>query len=491
MSDRMCSAPASLESLEDRVLFSVSEFMSVAAPPSSQTSVLATPAAGPEISARRGDEVITDGQSSFLYFPAELQGTTASTAHIVISNDGTATLNLGQIVVPTGYVVISRPPATLEPGETGALRVRLNTAAAPGTYTGQISIATNDADENPFNFPVSGRIISTSAPRDMDVFPWDPTQGPEIAPNSTVNIGQANVGGTLEFTFRVRSDGGSPLTVSNIQVPAGFTLVDNLDVTTLPTGEWDFFTIRANTTLERVLSGDIVITSNDPDPEESSFRFTVLATIGDPDSGGGGGTIDPDAFEGATGDNTPQNSRFHFNNDRYRFHTIHNNGDTDWVRFYVPQTSYVAVRAVHPYDDPGATSDLRMQLYGPKVGPNNPDELILTAPNWNASAVPQPDRPNDTILVRAGFRALTQGWYWLQVDGMGGTVSSYGIRVYVRPLAAADAAQVEAARGLAAQPSSAALAAYAAQSQQTSQDDSESDGTDTLLEIEPVLSFLA
>ena len=87
MSDRMYPvAPATLEALEGRVLFSASTPLS---------TLDVTPAAGPEISARRGSETITDAQASPLYFPAEREGTTASIAQIVITNDGTATLNLG------------------------------------------------------------------------------------------------------------------------------------------------------------------------------------------------------------------------------------------------------------------------------------------------------------------------------------------------------------------------------------------------------------
>ncbi len=473
MSDRVSASPVAFEALEDRILLSASAF---------SNDLEVTPAAGPEISVRRGDQEILDGQAALVFFPATPQNQRASTAQFVITNEGTSTLTLGAVTVPNRYIIMSLPASSVEPGESTVLRVRLNTAV-PGTFNGQITIANNDSDENPFNFPVRGRVIPAAAPPDIDVFAGET----KIQPSQTtpVNLGQVNQGGNKSFTFRVRNDGGTTLNITNISLPPGYSLTNNVG-STIAAGEQDTFTVAVNTATPGVKSGNIVISTNDPDADEAAFTFPITATV---NSGGGTG-IEPDAFEGATGDDTPAFSRFHFNNDRYRFHNIHNTTDVDWIRFYVPQTSYVAIRAVHQYDDPGANDNIRLRLYGPKPV-NNPAGIELTPPGWNAAAVPQPDRPNDTILVRAGVRALTQGWYWLSADGMGGTVTQYGIRVYVRPLAASVAAEVEAHQANAA--GAAALASYSqvATVQSSTPDDNSDESDDTLLEIEPVLGFLA
>lgn len=404
-------APAEMETLEQRQLYTAE--INVTAPGTG------------------GD--ISDGQSTAIFFPATPQGQVADNGVFTIRNTGNTVLNLGNISVPQGFVLVSGPgDNTLAPNQQTTITVRLNTAAV-GIYEGQLSIVNNDPNENPFNFPIRGRVISADAPQDIDVF----ANGPKVEPGETipVNVGQVAVGGTKTFTFRVRNDGAQPLTISGLNLPTGFTLTDGLR-STIAAGDSDFFTIRVDSATQGVKSGNIVIRTNDPNANEANFTFAVRATVGNVPTG-----ITPDAFEGATGDNVAPNARFHSLNGRYRFHNIHNTGDTDWVKFYIPQTSYVAIRAVHP-----GSGGVRFRLYGPKAN-QNPDGIAQTNPLWNSQAVPGTGaRADDTILVRAGVRALTTGWYWLNIDGQGGTVANYGVRVYARPLpASAPTAQPVAA----------------------------------------------
>ncbi|MBC8253859.1 MAG: choice-of-anchor D domain-containing protein [Ardenticatenia bacterium] len=74
-----------------------------------------------------------------------------------VSNTGTADLTLTEpISVPSGFSVASSfASPTVAAGNSTTFTVRLD-AVAVGTYTGTLQFANNDADENPFNFTISG-----------------------------------------------------------------------------------------------------------------------------------------------------------------------------------------------------------------------------------------------------------------------------------------------------------------------------------------------
>jgi len=74
-----------------------------------------------------------------------------------VSNSGYEILAINGLVVPEGYSLISAFPDTILPYSSDSFQVQLD-APVPGIYTGTISFNTNDADENPFNFPVSGNV---------------------------------------------------------------------------------------------------------------------------------------------------------------------------------------------------------------------------------------------------------------------------------------------------------------------------------------------
>jgi hypothetical protein len=66
-------------------------------------------------------------------------------------------MTLAAPTVPAGYTITEPLAATLAPGASDTFTVRLNTTTA-ATRSGQISFATNDPNESPFNFPVTGRV---------------------------------------------------------------------------------------------------------------------------------------------------------------------------------------------------------------------------------------------------------------------------------------------------------------------------------------------
>src|SRR5829696_7258102 len=121
--------------------------------------VVNKPIPQPEIRVQVGPSDIVDGQSSPIDFGEVIQGETGSSITFTVWNDGNQTLTLGEPTLPEGYVPTESPSPSLEPGWSDTFVVLLRTTTL-GTNSGQISIGNNDDDENPFNFPVIGRVIS-------------------------------------------------------------------------------------------------------------------------------------------------------------------------------------------------------------------------------------------------------------------------------------------------------------------------------------------
>jgi len=86
----------------------------------------------------------------------------------------TTTLNLGSITLPAGYSLDSQLGATiLGGGQSTTFVVKLNAIAA-GDYSGQISIASDDSNENPFNFTIAGSATAPAQIVDNDTDPGGP-----------------------------------------------------------------------------------------------------------------------------------------------------------------------------------------------------------------------------------------------------------------------------------------------------------------------------
>ncbi|MGE0761544.1 MAG: PQQ-dependent sugar dehydrogenase, partial [Pirellulaceae bacterium] len=123
-------------------------------PPGSGPS---TPIGGPqEIEVLWNGSNIADGSGSINFGPAE-QGDVVSRV-FTVHNIGGQNLTLGSISLPTGFTLATNfGTATLAPGASTTFSVRMTTSTV-GSFSGQISFATNDSDENPFNFAVSGTV---------------------------------------------------------------------------------------------------------------------------------------------------------------------------------------------------------------------------------------------------------------------------------------------------------------------------------------------
>lgn len=239
-------------------------------------NVIAPPA--PEITVSlQGGGSISDGQSSSIDFGAIDQGGPGGSKTFVVKNDGDATLTLGTPTLPSGYSLTSSLAQTLDPGASDTFQVTLSSFAA-GTKTGSISFSNNDANENPFNFPIKGTVNAPAAP-EISVS----VQGGSSITDGTSNavsfgtIQQGAAGASK--TFVVKNDGNATLTLGTPSVPAGYSITSSLS-TSLAAGASDTFTVTLASDAVGDHNGSISFSTNDT--SENPFNFPITGTVAAP-----------------------------------------------------------------------------------------------------------------------------------------------------------------------------------------------------------------
>jgi len=141
--------------------FSPIDFVGVARPVGFSTDMGAYeyPSVVPrtEIKLMQATTEIIDNTGSFDF--GDVASTAPKTVTFTIENIGDAVLNLTGnpkvVVTGTGFSLTTDALATVSAAGSATFQVTL-TPVATGVYSGTISIASNDADENPFNFAITG-----------------------------------------------------------------------------------------------------------------------------------------------------------------------------------------------------------------------------------------------------------------------------------------------------------------------------------------------
>ncbi len=114
----------------------------------------------PEVAVSIGGRSIGNN-TSFFDFGTTACGTPVDTAFTVDNTGGLHVLTLSGLTLPTGFALVGDFPSRVDVGASATFRVRL-LAAAAGSYEGVLSFATNDPDENPYNFVIGGTVTKGS-----------------------------------------------------------------------------------------------------------------------------------------------------------------------------------------------------------------------------------------------------------------------------------------------------------------------------------------
>jgi len=224
---------------------------------------------------------LTSGVSSVPFGSADRGETQLRT--LTIRNTGTSTLtgvaaslSGGQA---TDFVITALPATSVSPGETTTVSLRFSPTAL-GPLTTTLRIASNDADENPFDMTLSG---FGSAPEIAVEYPigTDLTSGV-----SSVPFGSVNTGATLLRTVTIRNIGTSMLTGVTASLSGGeesdFTITSPPATSVSPGGSTTV-SVRLSPTALGPLTTTLLIASNDAD--EDLFDLTLSGTGSTPEIG--------------------------------------------------------------------------------------------------------------------------------------------------------------------------------------------------------------
>ena len=108
---------------------------------------------GPQAQVLDGSNIVSDGTGSIDLGRTDIG--TAVTRSFTVRNLGSSALTLGTISLPSGFSLASDFGATTLRRGVDDLQ-RAAGRAAPGTYSGTVSFATSDPNQNPFNFTITG-----------------------------------------------------------------------------------------------------------------------------------------------------------------------------------------------------------------------------------------------------------------------------------------------------------------------------------------------
>lgn len=221
-----------------------------------------------EITVMNGAAELTSGSSS-VDFGSTLVGSPV-TQSFTIRNEGSAALNLGALSLPAGYTRVGSYAASVAGGGSTTITVRLN-ASATGTYTGDFSLVSDDADENPFTFTLNGEVTDTYG--EIAVFDGSTEL---IDGAGSIDLGSTPVGTPVSHSFEIRNSGSNPLDLGALSLPMGFSLVGSYDGS-VAGGSSTTITVRMDALAAGTYSGAFSLVSDDTD--ENPFNFTIRGSV--------------------------------------------------------------------------------------------------------------------------------------------------------------------------------------------------------------------
>lgn len=224
---------------------------------------------GPEVQVLDGVESVADG-SGAASFGATPLGTPV-TKTFAVNNVGTSELVVQPVSVTGDFLVTSNltAGAVIPAGGSLSFDVQFN-ATNLGSYSGTVSFANTDSNEDPFDFTVSGTVDPPPAP-EVQV-----RSGESVVLDGTglVDFGRIPVGGVVRKVFTVENIGLLDMTVQPISVPSGFTIKNNFSTNQVIAAGGDAsFILEFNS--DGVGAAGGLVSFENSDADENPFEFTI------------------------------------------------------------------------------------------------------------------------------------------------------------------------------------------------------------------------
>ncbi|MES2574033.1 MAG: choice-of-anchor D domain-containing protein [Bacteroidota bacterium] len=289
----------------------------------------------PEISIQGNGTIIVDGDPTPITGDWTDFGTTntgvAVTRTFTVYNTGTAALTLGAITLGdnTNYSATAPLSTSIAGGANTTFTVTFNPTTT-GTKSTTFSIVTNDSDENPYNFSITG-IGGTPVPgmniEGNAVIIADGDSSPDTA--DWTDFGSTNTGVGVTRTFTVYNTGSATLTLGAITIGSNAThySVSALGSTSLAAGASTTFTVTFNPTSTGSKNSSISIVTNVTGKNPYNFNITGTGTTNAPEINIQGNSSN--IADGASGTSTGNHTDFGSTNIATpitRTYTIQNTG---------------------------------------------------------------------------------------------------------------------------------------------------------------------
>ncbi len=196
----------------------------------------------------------------FIDFGFVETGTTSAAENITVTNEGSADLVIGNLTLDNTYFAISSgniSGQTLGPGDSANISL-IFSPAVTGTQIAQLTIPSNDPDEDPLVAPLYG---TGTAPLYPNI---------AVSP-ATLDFGQIVTGETsLPQTVTVTSDGTADLVLGTVSIGGpdamNFSILsDNVSGQTLPPGTSANISVVFSPASAGFKGAPLVIFCNDPD----------------------------------------------------------------------------------------------------------------------------------------------------------------------------------------------------------------------------------
>jgi hypothetical protein len=209
------------------------------------------------------------GEQSFDVFPGTEPFTGLSIN--IESDNSEAPLIISAIELPPNFRLENPPAFPINFASSSSRNIRIQcTGASPGFYKGWVTIHSNDPDDSPFRFFVRSNVGNVA-----DLLVKSDGSGSSSA-TGIISNGQATPL-ALPLQLRLRNQGSGTITVSAITLPAGFAFASPPALPLNLSGSSTLPAIALTATAPGTYSGQVVITSTDPD--ENPFQFALSATI--------------------------------------------------------------------------------------------------------------------------------------------------------------------------------------------------------------------
>ncbi len=199
-------------------------------------------------------------QQTAIDFGTIVAGQTGEQA-ITITNTGTATLEITGIESDVPGLTFDTTMFTLEPNSSQTITITFPSSTA-GTFSGNITISSNDPDRGTQTLSVS--IIV------------QPPPVPALAvPQTAVDFGTIDAGQTGQQTITIQNTGTAPLEITGIESDVSGLTFDTTMFTLEPNGS-QTVTITFPSSAEGTFSGNITILSNDPERATQTLSISII-----------------------------------------------------------------------------------------------------------------------------------------------------------------------------------------------------------------------